>query len=115
MYVLDAIIEADEDLHGIDHRFLLAHLGGLGVEEGDVRALVIGGNFERAAGAGRGLFKQQHDVLAGEQIAADASALLRLQVSGEVEHITDIIGGEILQREKRTAFEIDGHGIAHLG
>ena len=109
--VLDAVVEAAEDLGGVDHRFLLAHLGGLGIEESDVRALVVSGDFERAAGAGRGLFKQQHDVLAGEQVAADTGALLRLQVGGEVEHIADLIGREILQREKRTAFQINGHGI----
>ena len=33
---------------------------------------------------------------------------------GEGEHIADLIGGEILQREKRTAFEINGHGIVLL-
>ena len=73
-------------------------------------ALVVGGDLKRAAGAGGGLFKQQHDVLAGEQVAADAGALLRLQVGGEVQHIADLIRGEILQREKRAAFQINGHG-----
>ena len=112
--VLDAVEEAAEDLRGIGHRFLLAHLGGLGVEERDVRALVVGGDLKRAAGAGGGLFKQQHDVLAGEQIAADTGALFRLEIGGEVEHIADLIRGEILQSEKGTAFEIDGHGIVLL-
>ena len=103
--VLDAVVEAAEDLGGVDHRFLLAHLGGLGVEEGDVRALVVSGDFERAAGAGRGLFEQQHDVLAGEQVAADAGALFGLEVSG---------GGEVLQGQERAAFQINGHGIVLL-
>ena len=35
-------------------------------------------------------------------------------IGGEVEHIADLIGGEILQREKRTAFEINRHGIVLL-
>ena len=104
--VLDAVEEAAEDLRGVDHGLLLAHLGGLGIEERDVRAFVIGGDLKRAAGAG--------GVLTGEQVAADAGALLRLQIGGEVEHIADLIGGEILQREKRTAFEINRHGIVLL-
>ena len=108
--VLDAVVEAAENLGGVDHRFLLAHLGGLGIEEGDVRALVVSGDFERAAGAGRGLFEQQHDVLAGEQVAADTGALFRLQVGGEIQHVADLIGGKIFQREERAAFQIDGHG-----
>ena len=29
--VLDAVVEAAQDLGGVDHRFLLAHLGGLGI------------------------------------------------------------------------------------
>lgn len=107
--VLDAVVEAAEDLGGVDHRFLLAHLGGLGIEEGDVRALVVSGDFERAAGAGRGLFKQQHDVLAGEQVAADTGALFGLEVSGEIKHIADLVGGEVFQRQERAAFQIDGH------
>ena len=112
--VLDAVVEAAEDLGGVDHRFLLAHLGGLGIEESDVRALVVSGDFERAAGAGRGLFEQQHDVLAGEQVAADAGALFGLEVSGEIEHVADLVGGEVLQRQERTAFQINGHGIVLL-
>ena len=112
--VLDAVVEAAEDLGGVDHRFLLAHLGGLGIEEGDVRALVVSGDFERAAGAGRGLFEQQHDVLAGEQVAADAGALFGLEVSGEIEHVADLVGGEVFQRQERTAFQINGHGIVLL-
>jgi len=107
--VLNAVIEAAEDLGGVDHRFLLAHLGRLGIEEGDVRALVVSGDLKRAAGAGRGLFKQQHDVLAGEQVAADTGALFRLQVGGEIQHVADLIGGKIFQREERAAFQIDGH------
>jgi len=43
-----------------------------------VRAFVIGGDLKRAAGAGGGLLEEQNDVLAGEQVAADAGALLRL-------------------------------------
>ncbi len=87
---------------------------GLGIEERDVRAFVIGSGLEGAAGAGGGLLEEQNDVLAGEQVAADAGALLRLQIGGGVEHIADLIGGEILQREKRTAFEINRHGIVLL-
>ena len=112
--VLDAVVEAAEDLGGVDHRFLLAHLGRLGIEEGDVRALVVSGDFERAAGAGRGLFEQQDDVLAGEQVAADAGALFGLEVSGEIEHVADLVGGEVLQRQERTAFQINRHGIVLL-
>ena len=107
--VLDAVIEAAEDLGGVRHRFLLAHLGGLGIEEGDACAFVVGCNLEGAAGAGGGLFEQQHDVLAGEQVAADAGALFRLEVGGEIQHIADLIGGEVLQGQERAAFQINGH------
>ena len=112
--VLDAVVEAAQDLGGVNHRFLLAHLGRLGIEEGDACAFIISGDLERAAGAGRGLFKQQHDVLAGEQVAADAGALFGLEVSGEIEHIVDLVGGEVFQRQERTAFQINGHGIVLL-
>ena len=112
--VLDAVVEAAQDLGGVNHRFLLAHLGRLGIEEGDACAFIISGDLERAAGAGRGLFKQQHDVLAGEQVAADAGALFGLEVSGEIEHIADLVGGEVFQRQERTAFQINGHGIVLL-
>ena len=112
--VLDAVVEAAQDLGGVDHRFLLAHLGGLGIEEGDACAFIVSGDLKRAAGAGRGLFKQQHDVLAGEQVAADAGALFGLEVSGEIEHIADLIRGEVFQRQERTAFQINGHGIVLL-
>ena len=108
--VLDAVVEAAEDLGGVDHRFLLAHLGGLGIEEGDVRALVVSGDFERAAGAGRGLFKQQHDVLAGEQVAADAGALFGLEVSGEIEHVADLVGVKSFSVRNERPFRLTGMG-----
>ena len=105
---LDAVVEAAENLRGILEGLLLAHLA-VG-EEGHVCALVEGGNFECAAGAGGGLLEKKNDVLAFEQVALDAGALLGLQIGGKVEEVADLIGGEVLEGEQAAAFKIDGHG-----
>ena len=109
---LDAVIEAAEDLRGVLKGFLLAHLA-VG-KEGHVRALIIGSDLERAAGAGGGFLEKQNDVLAGKQIAADTGALLRLQVGSEVKQITDLVGSEVLQSQQGTALKIDRHGRSPL-
>ena len=35
-------------------------------------------------------------------------------VLNEIEHIADLVGGEVFQRQERTAFQINGHGIVLL-
>ena len=93
--VLNAVIEASENLGGIFERFLLAHLRGLGIEEGDVRAFVEAGDLECAAGTGRRLFKEKNDVLALEHFVVDAGALLGLEVMRKIQHVADFLRGEI--------------------
>src|SRR5690606_34891347 len=66
-------------------RLLVAELGPGGVEVGDVRALVVGGDLERRAGPGRGLLEDQGDLLARQTLGLDARVLGHLQRLGEVE------------------------------
>ena len=105
--VLDAVVHAPQDLGGVLDRFLLAHLA-VG-QEGGVAALVPAGRLEGAAGAGAGLVEDEDDVLAVEEVAADAGALLGLEVGGQVEHIADLFGAEILEGKETSSFEVDGH------
>ena len=53
-----------EHAGGVGHRLLVPHLRSRRVEVGDVGALVVGGDLERRAGAGRGLLEDQRDLLA---------------------------------------------------
>ena len=76
--VFDAVEEAAQNLGRVLQGFLLAHLGGAGVQVGDVAALFLGRYLEGAAGAGRGFFKQQHDILALEGLSAQTHTLFGL-------------------------------------
>ena len=105
--VLDAVEHPAQDLGGVGQGLLLAHLGGLGIQERDPGALVHGRHLEGAAGAGGGLFKEQDDVLAGEGVALDAGLLLDLELFSQVQHIPDLLGGEVHDGQEGTAFQID--------
>ena len=108
--VLDAVEEAAQDFGGVLQGLLFAHLGAARVQVGDVGALLGGRHLEGAAGAGGGLFKQQHNVLAFHRRLADARPALGLQVPGQVQQITNFLRGKIFQSQKAPAFQIHCHG-----
>ena len=95
--VLDAVEEPAQDFGGILQGFLLAHLGAVCVQIGDVGPLLGGRHLEGAAGPGRGLLKEQDDVLALQGVAADACPALGLQVVAQVQEVSDLLGGKIFQ------------------
>ena len=101
--VLDAVEKPAQDLGGVLQGLLFAHLGAARVQIGDVGALLGGGHLEGTAGAGGGLFKQQHDVLALHGGLADAGAALGLQVVAQVQQVADLGGGKILQGQEAPA------------
>ena len=107
--VLDAVKKPAQHLGGVLQGLLLAHLGAARVQIGDMGPLLGGRHLEGAAGAGGGLFKQQHDVLALEGRVADAGPALGFQVVAQVQEIADLRGGEVLERQEAPAFQIDCH------
>ena len=62
--VLYAVIHPAQHPRRVGYALLFAHLGGAGVEIGHAHAQVAPRHLEGAAGAGGGLFKEQHYVLA---------------------------------------------------
>ena len=91
--VLDAVKHPAQHPGGVGDGLLFADLAARRVQIGDFHAQIVGGHFKAAPGAGGGLLEEQNDVLAGEQVAADAGALFGLEVSGEIEHVADLAGG----------------------
>ena len=63
-----------------------------GPDEGDVRALVVGRDLEGTAGPRRVLLEDQHDLLADELLLLAALSLRRLQLSGQVDQVADLVG-----------------------
>ena len=61
---------------------------------------VEGRDLKGAARAGRGLLKDQRDVLPAECVVRDAGLLFGLQGGGEVEQTGDLVGGEVQQGQK---------------
>ena len=68
--VLDAVEHAAEHPRGVFDRLLVAELGVVRAEVGDVSALVVRGDLERRPGAGGGLLEDQGDVAPGQPAAA---------------------------------------------
>ncbi len=91
--VLDAVEHAAENLRGVSEGFLLAHLGGTGIEEGDAHAEVACADFECAAGTGGGLFEEQNDLFIGQPLVLDAVILHALELGSEVKEIVDFVRG----------------------
>ena len=83
--VLDRVVHAAEHAGGVLDRLLVAHVRAGGADEGDVRALVVGGDLERAARPGRVLLEDQRDLLADELLFLPALLLGRLQLGREVD------------------------------
>jgi len=82
---LDRVEHAAEHPRGVLDRLLVAHVRAARAEVRDVRALVVGGDLERAARARRVLLEDQRDLLAAQVLLLAAGLLGRLQLGGEVE------------------------------
>ena len=89
--VLDRVVHAAEHARGVLHRLLVAHVRAGRPDEGDVRALVVGGDLERAARPGRVLLEDQRDLLADELLLLAAFLLGGLQLGREVEQVGDLL------------------------
>ena len=107
--VFDAVEQAAQHLGAVGQRFLFAHLRGFGIQEGDAGAFVHGRHFKGAAGAGGGLFEQQHDVLAPQQVVLDALLLFTLQLVGQIQQVAYFLGREIHDAQKAAPFQTNAH------
>ncbi len=95
--VFDGVVHPPEDAGGVFHAFFVADLRRHRVDVGDVGALVMGRDFEGAAGAGRGFFEDQRDVLALEVRALGAGVFGALEVAGQVQQVVQLASGVVLQ------------------
>jgi hypothetical protein len=77
------------------------------VEVGDVRALVVAGDLERAARARRRLLEDQADFLVDEVFLLGAGVLGALEIAREVEQVTELACGVVLYRQQRAVAQID--------
>ena len=85
--VLDRVVHAAEHARGVLHGLLVAHVRAGRADEGDVGALVVGGDLERAARPGRVLLEDQRDLLADELLLLAPLLLGRLQLRREVDQV----------------------------
>ena len=106
---LDAVIEAAQHPSGVRHGLLVAHLGTGGVEVGDLCALVVGGHLEGAAGARRGLLKNESDVLTGQPLHLAAGLLVRLELGGQLEQGAPLLSREVELFEETAVVQGVGH------
>ena len=102
--VLNAVVHPAQHPGGIGDGLLLADLRTLGIEIGAAHAQIRRGDLEGAAGAGGGLFKDQSDVFAHQELVGDAALFLRLEHVGHVEKMFDLRRGKIQQLEKMLLF-----------
>ena len=107
--VLDAVKHTAENLRRVGEGFLLAHLGGAGVEERDAHAEIARADFKGAAGAGGGLFEEQDDLLVGEPLVLNAVVLQTLELNGEVDEVIDFFRSEVKKSEKTSAANVETH------
>ena len=62
---------------------------------GHFHAQIVGGYLKAAAGAGRGLFKDQGNVFAPQLVVPDTSLLFGFQVSGQFQQLPDLGRGVV--------------------
>jgi hypothetical protein len=107
--VLDRVVHAPEYPGGVLHALLMADLRGVGIDIGDVRALVVGGHLKGAAGARRGLLEDQCDVLALEVLALGTGVLGALEVTGQIEQVAQLALAVMHQAEQAAVVRIERH------
>jgi hypothetical protein len=74
--ILDPVIEATEHSGGVFDRFLVADMATRRSQIGDMRALIMGRDFEPAAGACAVLLEDQRDILTARAMGRSYAALL---------------------------------------
>ena len=79
---LDAVEHPAEHAGGVGDGFLASDVRALRAEVGGVRSLVVGGDVERAAGAGGALLEDQRDVPARQPEPLGAFGLGALELGG---------------------------------
>ena len=108
--VLDRVVHAAEHPGSVLHRLLVAHVRAARPDEGDVGALVVGGDLERAARPGRVLLEDQRDLLADELLLLAPFLLGRLQLAGEVDQVGDLLGAEVGQLQEVLPAQVGHRG-----
>ena len=78
--VLYAVVHPAQHPRRVGYALLFAHLGGAGVKIGHTHAQIPACNLEGAAGAGGGLFKEQHYVFAVKVLMRHPGSLHALEV-----------------------------------
>ena len=109
--VFDAVVHSAEDLRRVGNRFLLSHLAAAGVQIRHAHAQVTPGDFERAARAGRGFFKQQDNILALQIAVRRSGALEVLEVVRQLEQIPDFCWRVVDELQKVSSSDVDRHKI----
>ena len=109
--ILDRVEHAAEHARGVLGRFLVAHLRARRVEIGHLGALVVAGDLEGAARAGRGLLEDQADLLALEVLLLGARIFRALQVAGEIEQVLELLLGVVLHRQQRAVAQVECHVV----
>ena len=79
---LDAVEHPAQHPGGVGDRLLLADVRAVRAQIGDVGALVVGRDLERAPGAGGRFLEDQRDVLAGQPRSLGAGGLVGLERGG---------------------------------
>ncbi|MNH40061.1 hypothetical protein D3C79_1013200 [compost metagenome] len=87
----------------------MADLRGVRVDVGDVGALVVGGYFKSATGAGRGFLENQRNVVAFEVLLLGAGVLGTFQVAGQVQQVAQLARGVVFQAQQVTVVDVERH------
>ena len=72
-----------------------------------MRALVVGGDLERAARPRRVLLEDQGDLLAVQALLLAVLALGGLELGREIEQVGELFGGVVGERQEVAAAEVD--------
>ena len=106
---LDAVVEAAQHPGGVRHGLLVPHLRARGVQVGDVRALVVGGDLEGATGARGGLLEDEGNVLVRQPLDLAAGLLGLLEISRQLEQGAPLLSGEVKLLEEVAVVQGVGH------
>src|SRR5579859_7591155 len=94
---------------GVFDRLLLADLGFVGPETGDVRALVVGGDLECRPGTGGSLLEDEGDVAPGQARPFVAGRLGRLELAAKPDQVAQLVAGEVELLEKVAVTQVNRH------
>jgi len=81
------------------------------IEVGDVRALVVAGDFECAPRARRRLLEDEADFLVGEVFLLGARVLRALEIARQIEHVAELARRVVLDGQQRSIAQIEAHKL----